>query len=134
MQQPIGTSVRASDPAPIPSEDAANARSEVPASAVGASGPGDGAELEEAPGEASEEADRETRIRPWPPSSSRGARSSVPLLCPFLEEGEDFASKVAPVHDSYLRLREVGVIDELNLVDDIDLGRAIESAAGQVFL
>ncbi|KAG8064973.1 hypothetical protein GUJ93_ZPchr0004g39000 [Zizania palustris] len=132
LSRRLGTSVRASDPAPIPSEDSTNTGSEVPANAAGAPEPGDGADSEEAPEEASEEANRETGIWPRPPSSSRGARSSVPLPCPFLEEGEDFASRVASVHDSYLRLREAQVIDELSLMDSIDLSRAIESAAGQV--
>ncbi|KAG8095704.1 hypothetical protein GUJ93_ZPchr0013g35351 [Zizania palustris] len=126
------TSVWGLDPAPIPSEDGANAGSEVPANAAGAPEPGDGVESEEAPEEASEGVDQETRIRPRPPSSSMGARSSVALLCPFLVEGEDFTSRVAPVHDSYLRLREAWVIDELSLSDSLELNRAIENAAGQV--
>ncbi|KAG8095702.1 hypothetical protein GUJ93_ZPchr0013g34234 [Zizania palustris] len=125
-----GTAIWAVDPTIPPSEDVADARSGAPANATGALGPRGRVETG-ATEEASPEAAQDTGTRPQAPSSPRGVRSSVPLLHPYLEEGEGFASKVAPVHDYYFHLREAPVIDELRLTDGLELGRTIESAAGQ---
>ncbi|KAG8088606.1 hypothetical protein GUJ93_ZPchr0010g10569 [Zizania palustris] len=116
--------------APYPA-DAPDARSGAPVNArrsLGSRDEADSRSIERVPQESAGDAE----VRPRPPTDRRAARGSMPLLRPFLADGEDFALKVAPVHDCYLRLRETPVIGELGLSDGLDLGRAIEMAAGQV--
>ncbi|KAG8077185.1 hypothetical protein GUJ93_ZPchr0006g45367 [Zizania palustris] len=81
--------------APYPA-DAPDARSGAPVAARGASGSQD-----EAESESNERGPRESagdaETQPRPPAEHRAAQGSVPLLRPFLADGEDFASMVAPV-------------------------------------
>ncbi|KAG8077164.1 hypothetical protein GUJ93_ZPchr0006g46428 [Zizania palustris] len=97
--------------------------------------PESGLEVSESDDEAdsegvSEKATRQTKVRP--PMDPGCARTCVPLLVPFLENDQNFAAKTAPLHDSYLSLRDTELISELGRVDGTGLSLAIESTASQI--